>query len=112
MAKVLAVQPKVLSYNLATKLKPAVAWLLDVGLSRRQVAKVISQFPAVLTYSISSNLSQKRHLLQKFFTAQDISSVIERHPPILGYSYARLAHRLKLVQDCLVLSREWRNGSL
>ena len=38
------------------QLKPKIRWLLELGLSKRQVAKAVAGFPRVLGYSIEQNL--------------------------------------------------------
>ena len=99
VAKVVGGFPQVLSYSIDGNLKPTVAWLEDVGLSRQQVAKAVSVKPQVFGYSIENNLSQKHFLLQQFYSQEQICSMIAYHPPMLGYRYARLFIRLKVLQE-------------
>eukprot|EP00439_Symbiodinium_sp_Y106_P014479 s8097_g2.t1 len=99
VAKVVAGFPQMLGYSIDSKLKPTVAWLEDVGLSRPQVAKVVARFPQVLSCSIQNNLSPKLLLLQQFFSKEDICSMIVYLPQMLGLSYARLFHRLTMLQE-------------
>ena len=99
VAKVVAGFPQVLGYSIECNLKPTVAWLEDVGLSRQQVAKVVARFPSVLGYSIDNNLSRKYFLLRQFFSKEDICSMIACLPQMLGLSYARLFHRVQVLQD-------------
>ncbi|OLP86903.1 mTERF domain-containing protein 1, mitochondrial [Symbiodinium microadriaticum] len=103
VAEVVAGFPQVLGLSIDGSLKPTVAWLEDVGLSRQQVSKVVSNKPQVFGYSIENNLSRKHILLQQFFSKEDICSMIVYLPPMLGLSYTRLLHRLKVLQeyDCL-----------
>ena len=103
VAKVVATLPQVLGYSIDGNLKPTVAWLEDVGLSREQVAKVVTGFPQVLSCSIENNLSRKVSLLQRFFSNEDICSMIVYLPQMLGLSYARLFRRMQVLQehDCL-----------
>ncbi|CAE7201819.1 MTERF4 [Symbiodinium sp. CCMP2456] len=99
VAKVVAVFPQVLGCSTEGNLKPTVAWLEDVGLSRAQVAKVICQKPQVLGYSIEKNLSLKVSLLQQFYSKEQICSMIVCQPAMLGYRYARMLSRLKVLQQ-------------
>ena len=99
VAKVVAGYSPFLGYSIDGNLKPTVAWLEDVGLSRQQVAKVVAGCPAVLGCSVENNLSKKLFLLQQFFSKEDICSMIAYLPPMLSLSYARLFHRLKVLQE-------------
>ncbi|CAE7241181.1 MTERF4 [Symbiodinium sp. CCMP2592] len=103
VAKVVAGFPSVLGCSIDGNLKPTVVWLEDVGLSRQQVAKVVAGHPQVLGYSIANNLSKKLFLLQQRFSKEDVCSMIAYLPPLLGFSYARLCHRLNVLHehDCL-----------
>ena len=103
VAKVVAGFPSVLGCSIDGNLKPTVAWLEDVGLSRKQVAKIVSLKPQVFGYSIANNLSKKLFLLQQRFSKEDVCSMIAYLPPLLGFSYARLCHRLNVLHeyDCL-----------
>ena len=103
VAKVVAGFPQVLGYSIDGNLKPTVAWLEDVGLSRKQVAKIVSLQPQFFGYSIANNLSKKLFLLQQRFSKEDVCSMIAYLPPLLGFSHARLCHRLTVLHeyDCL-----------
>ena len=103
VAKVVAGFPQVLGYSIDGNLKPTVAWLEDVGLSRKQVAKIVSLQPQFFGYSIANNLSKKLFLLQQRSSKEDVCSMIAYLPPLLGFSYARLCHRLNVLHeyDCL-----------
>ena len=105
VAKVIAGSPQVLGYSLEGNLKPTVAWLEDVGLSRQQVAKVIAGFPPLLGLSVEANLSRKHNLLQEPFSSAEICAMIIYLPSLLGYSAARLDHRLRALQNHKKLSK-------
>ena len=98
VAKVVAANPQVLGRSIENNLKPKVAWLETAGLSREQVAKVVAGFPQVFGYSIHSNLSRKHRLLGRFFSSRQICSMIGCFPSLLGFSHARLSHRLSILQ--------------
>ena len=98
VAKAVARCPAVLGLSIGTNLKPTVAWLQQIGLSRKQVAKVVAGFPQVLSFSIENNLSPKHVLLQRSFSSEQICSMIEYFPPLLGLSMARLSHRMNILE--------------
>ncbi|CAE7300811.1 MTERF2 [Symbiodinium sp. CCMP2592] len=98
VAKVIAAMPQVLGCSIEANLKPTVAWLQDVGLSQPQVARVIAAFPMLLGYSVRGNLWPKLRFLQDSFSSSEVCAMIVYHPPMLGYSFARLRHRLHVLQ--------------
>ena len=68
-------------------MKPTVAWLEDVGLSRQQVTKVVAGFPSVLGYSIDGNLKPTVAWLEDVgLSQQQVAKVIAGFPSMLGYS--------------------------
>ncbi|OLQ10463.1 mTERF domain-containing protein 1, mitochondrial [Symbiodinium microadriaticum] len=99
VAKVVTGFPQLLGYSVQANLKPKVAWLEDVGLSHGQIAKVVACFPTLLSCSIPSNLSRKHILLERYFSKGQICSMIEYLPPLLGFSHARLSHRLNILEE-------------
>ena len=105
VAKVVAGFPAVLGYSIEGNLRPTVAWLEDVGLSRAEVAKVVAIFPSVLGLSIERNLSRKVAHLLRYFSSQQICSMLVYHPPILGYSYSRLHYRVGRLEQCDCLAK-------
>ncbi|CAE7462226.1 unnamed protein product [Symbiodinium sp. CCMP2456] len=98
VAKVVARFPQVLGLSIEANLKPRVAWLEGIGLSRQQVVKMIATSPGVLGYSFVANLSLKHQLLQGVFCDNDICRMLVYLPPMLGYSFKRLHHRLHVLQ--------------
>ena len=98
VVKVIAAQPQILGYSIRANLKPTVAWLKDVGLSKPQVANVIAAFPSLLGCSVQGNLWPKQRFLRESFSASDVCAMIVHCPPMLGYSFARLRHRLHVLQ--------------
>ena len=68
-------------------LKPTVAWLAGIGLSRPQVAKVIAGFPKVLGYSIEGNLKPTVAWLEDIGLSQpQVAKVVAGSPQVLGCS--------------------------
>eukprot|EP00439_Symbiodinium_sp_Y106_P039627 s8097_g4.t2 len=68
-------------------MKPTVAWLEDVGLSRQQVTKVVAGFPSVLGYSIDGNLKPTVAWLEDVgLSQQQVAKVVAGFPSVLGYS--------------------------
>ncbi|CAE7201778.1 unnamed protein product [Symbiodinium sp. CCMP2456] len=105
VAKVIGRLPQVFGYSIDAKLKPAVLWLREVGLTQLQVAGVIATFPHVLSLSMQNNLSPKHLFLLEHFTRDELRDIIRRLPALLGYSFARLRHRLQVLQKHDVVSR-------
>ncbi|CAE7493517.1 MTERF5 [Symbiodinium sp. CCMP2456] len=104
IAKVVAGFPQFLGLSMEANLKPTVAWLEGAGLSRKQAAKAVADHPRLLSYSIDRNLSPKLAFLQQLFSDGMIGSLIAYHPPLLGYSNARLYHRSGILHqhNCLL----------
>ncbi|CAE7632022.1 MTERF5, partial [Symbiodinium pilosum] len=91
--------PGIWGTSIQDNLKPTVAWLEDVGLSRAQVAKVIAVCPAVLGLSIEGNLKPTD------FTDGQVCNMIVQLPAMLGYSYSRLRHRLQVLRKSNSLAK-------
>ena len=69
------------------RLKPIVAWLEDVGLSRKQVAKVVAGFPPVLSYSLEANLKPTVAWLGAVgLSRMQVAKAICASPSVLGRS--------------------------
>ena len=98
VAKVIAVFPSVLGLSIEANLKPTVAWLEDVGLRQPQLVKVIATFPALLGCSVQGNLWPKLQFLQDSFSSSEVCAMIAYFPQMLGYSFARLRHRLRVLR--------------
>ena len=80
--------------------------MLDLGLSKAQVAKIISVSPQVLGYSIEQNLKPTvQWMLDLGLNKAQVSKVISVFPPVLGYS---LEKNMKVKWDMLrcFLSRD------
>ena len=82
--------PPVLGCSIEGNLKPTVAWLEDVGLSRQQVAKVVAGFPAVLGYSIDGNLKTTVAWLEDVgLSRQQVAKVVAGFPSSAWASASR-----------------------
>ena len=76
-----------LGYSINGNLKPTVAWLEDVGLSREQVAKVVASFPQVVGCSIDGNLKPTVAWLEDVgLSRQQVAKVVGTLPQVLGCS--------------------------
>jgi mTERF domain-containing protein len=63
--------------------------LLDLGLAKRQIAKVVAMFPQILGYSIEQNLKPTSRWLQKFGVSDKrLQRLITNWPRFLGFSLA------------------------
>jgi len=68
-------------------LKPTVQWLLDLGLNKKQVAKVVAISPQILGYSIEQNLKPTVvWLLGLGLSRSEVAKVVADFPNILGLS--------------------------
>ena len=73
--------------SIERSLQPKLQWQLDLGLTKKQVAKVIARLPQFLGYSIEQNLEPKaRWVLDLGLTKKQVAKVIARLPQFLGYS--------------------------
>ena len=81
--------PSIWGISIESKLKPTVAWLEHVGLSRQQVAKVVAGFPSVLGCSIDGNLKPTVAWLEDVgLSRQQVAKVVAGFPRVLGYGYS------------------------
>ena len=63
------------------------AWLEEVGLSQKQVAKVVATLPQVLGYSIDGNLKPTVTWLEHVgLSRQQVAKVVSIKPQVFGYS--------------------------
>lgn len=58
---------------------------LDVGLSRRDVCKIVHAFPALVTLDVDRDIRRVVNYLQKEAGIHNVARVVKRLPPILGY---------------------------
>ena len=83
----MATFPAILGYSIEQNLKPTVQWLLDLGLSKTQVVKIVASKPQVFGCSIEQNLKPKvQWLLDVGLNKTQIAKVVTTFPPILGLS--------------------------
>ena len=79
--------PRFLSYSIERNLKPKVQWLSEFGLTKKQVAKVITTSPHILGCSIESNLKPKVRWLGDFgLSSMQVANAIVTFPNILAYN--------------------------
>ena len=68
-------------------LQPIVQWLLDLGLSKSQVAKAVATKPQILGYSIQQNLNPTAQwFLDLRLTKSRVAKAVATYPQILGLS--------------------------
>ena len=73
--------------SIQQKLQPKLGWMLDMGLSRSQVAKVVAGFPAILRYRIEQNLEPTMQWFLNFGLGKSqFARIVVRFPRILSYS--------------------------
>ncbi|CAE7336413.1 unnamed protein product [Symbiodinium sp. CCMP2456] len=99
--------PRIWGVNIGSSLRPKVAWLEDVGLSRMQVAKLVAGFPQVLDCSIDGNLKPTVAWLQDVgLNRMQVTKVVAGFPAMLGCSIdGNLKPTVAWLQD-VGLSRE------
>ena len=68
-------------------LQPRLQWLLDLGLTKGQVAKALATHPPILGYSIERNLNPTIHwFLELGLTQSQVVKAVATYPSILGLS--------------------------
>ena len=76
--------------SIEERLQPKLQWLVDLGLSRSQVAKAVRVHPKILSYSIKQNLEPKTQwLLDLGLNTNQIARAVSSQPQILRYSLER-----------------------
>ena len=101
--------PMIRGMSIENKLKPALAWLEHVVLSRKQVAKVVAGFPSLLACSIDGNLKPTVAWLEDVgLSRQQVAKVVAGFPRVLGCSIeANLKPTVAWLED-IGLSRKQR----
>lgn len=73
--------------SIAEALQPGIHWLMSLGLTRHQVAKVIARFPKVLGSSIERNLQPTVHWLMSLALSKgQAAKAVGSFPSVLGCS--------------------------
>ena len=73
--------------NIEGSLKPKFRWIVDLGLSKSQVAKAVATFCPVLGLSIEQNLKPTvQWLLDLGLTKRQVAKAVATFPPVLGLS--------------------------
>ncbi|CAE7271427.1 MTERF5 [Symbiodinium sp. CCMP2592] len=99
VVKVILRRPQVLGLSIEKNLKPAVEWMKGLGMSQCQVGNLIAAFPPVFGLRIDTNLSAKHRLLRQYFTGEHAAQLLAQSPQLWSYRYARLEHRLSVLQS-------------
>ncbi|CAK9000933.1 Protein aardvark [Durusdinium trenchii] len=86
----------------AENLKPKVKWLLDLELSKTQVAKAVASYPPILWRSIEKNLKPKAALLRSYLSLElgsleDFANWVASCPRVFSYRPSRLSERLTIL---------------
>ena len=83
-------------------LQPRLQWMLDLGLTKGQVAKAVATRPQILGYSVENNLkSTVQWLLDLGLTKSQVAKAVADFPQILGLSIGNLTCKVKLLQSFL-----------
>ena len=86
----MASHPQILGLSIQQNLKPTVQWLLDLGLTKSQVAKAVAIHPQTLGLSIQQNLKPTvQWLLDLGLTKSQVAKAVATFPPTLRYSVER-----------------------
>ena len=99
VVKAVATEPQILGCSIGENLQPTIQWLLDLRLSKTDIAKGVASWPRLLGFSISGNFSQKLLILQDFFGCELAATLIAKEPRILGYASHRLSRRLQILAE-------------
>ena len=74
-------------YSIEAQLQPKLQWLLELGLSKAQVAKAVAGFPKILGCSVQQNLTPSAEwLLDLGLSKAQVAKTVAAFPGILGYS--------------------------
>ncbi|KAL3701637.1 hypothetical protein R1sor_019659 [Riccia sorocarpa] len=83
-AKIMVNFPQILTYSL-TKLQLVIDYLLEIGIPRQTVGRVLSRFPHLVGYSLDAKLRPMAEYF-KMIGIRDFSLVVIRSPQTLGLS--------------------------
>ena len=76
--------------SIGQSLQPNLEFLLDLGLTKSQVAKAVASWPSILALSIEQNLKPTvQWFLDLGLTKSQVAKAVATHPPILGLSIER-----------------------
>ncbi|KAJ0973064.1 hypothetical protein J5N97_021023 [Dioscorea zingiberensis] len=79
-------RPQLCGISLPENLKPMMNYLEGLGLDKSRWAKVISRFPALLTYSRQKVKATVDYLHELGVSEQNIGKILTRCPQIISYS--------------------------
>ncbi|KAK4779062.1 hypothetical protein SAY86_006590 [Trapa natans] len=83
---ILSKRPQLCGISLSENLIPTMKYLEKLGMDKKQWAKVIYRFPALLTYSWSKINSTVDFLQETGLSSDDVGKILTRYPNITSYS--------------------------
>ncbi|CAK7328274.1 unnamed protein product [Dovyalis caffra] len=83
---VLTKRPQLCGISLSENLIPTMTFLENLGVDKRQWAKVICRFPALLTYSRQKVEMTVDFLSEMGLSAESIGKILTRYPTIISYN--------------------------
>ena len=73
--------------NIEGNLKPKFRWIVNLGLTKKQVAKAVASQPQILGYRVQQNLKPTvQWLLDLGLSKSQVAKAVATFPPILGVS--------------------------
>lgn len=79
-------RPQLCGISMSDNLKPMMVYLENIGVNRAQWSKVITRFPAVLTYSRNKVETTVSFLTELGVSKKNIGKILTRCPHIMSYS--------------------------
>jgi len=79
-------RPQLCGISMSDNLKPMMAYLENIGVNRAQWSKVITRFPAFLTYSRNKVETTVSFLTELGVSKKNIGKILTRCPHIMSYS--------------------------
>ena len=74
-------------HSIEGKIRPKISWLLQLGLSKMQVAKAVATFPQIIGYSVQQNLEPTVEWLKNLgLSKMQVAKAVAAFPQILGCS--------------------------
>ncbi|XP_039790337.1 transcription termination factor MTERF5, chloroplastic-like [Panicum virgatum] len=79
-------RPQLCGISMSDNLKPMMAYLENIGVNRAQWSKVLTRFPAFLTYSRNKVETTVSFLTELGVSKKNIGKILTRCPHIMSYS--------------------------
>lgn len=86
IVKIFLKRPQIFGCSLEENLKPTMVYLESIGVERRRWARILVQFPALLTYNKAKLQEAVNFLHEVGLSTQDIGITIMRFPHVVSYS--------------------------